>query len=378
VYYNRNVDYNVALQEAHQAFLTRFKKRGATKNAQELESILREIKTFSSQMNSLPEDDEVYKSLKEQYFDLIQLTTNILNNRRKGSFSSTALFNRRHYNDKTGSGIKAVRADDIFEEELAALFSATEFLGTNNSEALNADIHLFGRTYQTSRAINLALDKNYSDNSIREILRKLAEKLGREYQSDSLQIKTGKTDVKGLSASLEISQNIPFSIERLFSLIKGKSFTVKNYSSFTKDTAGKPGTKDLADIGIHLGNSNLYKAITGAMSELGLGSKQLLNFFYRGSNTILNDCHGYGDSVQKHWSHMRLIYELRGSGLLDENGHVSVADYIIWNDPNTDNITVADTATLLFNLLNSNNARKSLFNDVQISALQVSKGKTRI
>jgi hypothetical protein len=81
-----------------------------------------------------------------------------------------------------------------------------------------------------------------------------------------------------------------------------------------------------------------------------------------------------GDEVATHFGHMRLIYELRGSGLLDENNHVLPVKYIIYNDPYSDAIYVKDTASILREILLSDVPNPKLFGGISISAGKIKSG----
>jgi hypothetical protein len=68
---------------------------------------------------------------------------------------------------------------------------------------------------------------------------------------------------------------------------------------------------------------------------------------------------------------LRFIYELRGSGLLDQNGLVMPVKYLIYNDPDSDAIFVKDTASLILEILESSTRINSLLGEVTLSAYKV-------
>ena len=73
-------------------------------------------------------------------------------------------------------------------------------------------------------------------------------------------------DVRGKAVTLNYSKDLPVNVERLMYLMKDATFSAKNYTS-------NEGQKLFSEIGLHLGQSNLYKAITGALSEVQMGHK---------------------------------------------------------------------------------------------------------
>jgi hypothetical protein len=54
--------------------------------------------------------------------------------------------------------------------------------------------------------------------------------------------------------------------------MKDAAISAKNYKS-TSWAGGQMSIKDLAEINLQLGHTNLYKAITGALSEVKLGHR---------------------------------------------------------------------------------------------------------
>ncbi|MBR4261635.1 MAG: hypothetical protein IKQ33_06800 [Clostridia bacterium] len=70
--------------------------------------------------------------------------------------------------------------------------------------------------------------------------------------------------------------------------------------------------------------------------------------------------------VETHWGHLKLIYEIKGTGLIDENGNpVAPVQYIILNDPNTENIYVKSANGLIQDLIKN---EVSKIGGVRISA----------
>jgi hypothetical protein len=365
-HYSDEESYAKILQDAHNALINRFKRLDDSKNAQELERILYEIKITAKSLNK--NQDPVSKELYQQYLELIQTASSIQNqNRGKGTqlrkLSANTLFRREHGTQVSSS------ADDIFEEDLAAVLTAASQLNNKNSK-INMEMFLLGSKSAKLKSLkNINLENEYEDTVI-EIINKMAEKSGSRAKVQNLNVATGKIDIKGFSQSLEISKDLPFNISRLMELMKDATFSLKNYKSFKNGTFIDP-----EEIGLHLGNTNLYKAITGTLSEIGVGYKQQNSFFYRGAYTYLGNKHGLENQVATHFGHMRLIYELRGSGLLDESGHVLPVKYLIYNDPNSDAIYVKDTASLLKDLLMSSSTNYKLFGGIILQSGKI-KSKT--
>lgn len=358
--YNPNKDFSQILNEIHDRILVKMKLKTYKKEAQELQTILQELKQVAHDFDNVT-DSVIGLDLKNEFKDIIDLAYQLQMDtgvHGKGLKAST-LFRREH-------GTSTIKeANDIFEEDLAAVLAAGEILGSGNKD-IEIRQFLFGTTptgTRATKAYNLIGDL---DESVEKLIKTLADK---ENKKASTQIRraSGKIDIHGKSITLNYSKRIPFKVERLMQLMKDATLSVKNYKSynFTQDIY-----KDLSDIGIRLGNSNLYKAVTGALSEIQLGHKQQLAFFCRGMNTMIGNTHGYGDITKQHFSHLRFMYELRGSGLLDENNRVMPVKFIIYNDPNSDNIYVRDTASIILEALQ--NSKNNLFGEISIPASVIS------
>lgn len=350
-------DFSVALQKIHDAMIKKMKTKTDKRNALELQSILQQIKQTAKEMNSISDSapgaaiNSDFQELINQAF-LFQKKSGV----HGGLLQANTLFRRQH-------GTKTVKeADDIFEEDLAAVLAAAEFMGGNTS--ISMQDFLVGTSSTTTRSI-----ANLADDTASGILQKLAEYENKKV-STKITKNTGKVDINGKSITLSYSKDLPFSIERLLVLMKDATISAKNYKS-TSWANGQVSIKDLAEINLQLGHTNLYKAITGALSEVKLGHKQQHEIFYRGINTIINNSHGYGDITQLHFNHLRFIYELRGSGLLDSNGLVMPVKYLIYNDPDSDAIFVKDTASLILEILQSSTRVNSLLGEVTLSASKV-------
>lgn len=363
--------YNIILQGLHDSIIRDFKNSENEKKAKELENILREVKKEAREIDNLSDTDRVTSRIKGQYYDLIALANQILRQGRKTGMQARKLFHRAHGSVKniTDSNGKRI-SDDIFEEEFAAFISAVEASATDFIGVSDMDIHLFGTSSQTTGAMKLAKQKGYEEG-ITKHLEKMVQEIKKDYEVQDFEVfRKGKIDVSGINAQLIISKNVHANMQRLAALLQGANFTVKNYKSkrYSKKLEQKyqvsPG-----QMKIKLGDTELFKAVTGVLAEVGADYDPQFRFFYRGANTIVLNSHGFSGLAQEHWGHIKIIYELRGSGLMDSNGNLTKADYIIWNDPDTDNIAVADTGTLLMNIIQKRNV--GIFGDVSITGKQI-------
>jgi len=131
---------------------------------------------------------------------------------------------------------------------------------------------------------------------------------------------TGKVDVS-VPMNIEITENGDDLINNFLKAIQGMNFSLKNYRSKILSKNKKTGkynyigTRSEGEISLHLGDSNLPKAVMGALSPY-LSVKDQENVYYRGI-TILSgkskepDTASYKE-INEHFAHLRFIYELRG------------------------------------------------------------------
>lgn len=359
ILYSKDRPYNEILEDVHSRMRLKMLRNQHTKDALELQTILQEIKKVAADFNNL-NDSVIGQELRDQYQDLIKMAFNVQSQFHSGNLKANTLFRR-------GSETKTIAsADNIFEEDLAALLTAGEILGGN--EDIKIEYFLMGTKSTGTKATRHYNPKDMlDDKNVEKLLQQLAEK---EQKRVSTQVRdaTGKVDINGRAITLSYSKDLPFKVERLMQLMKDATFSVKSYTSKAWDIENK---KDWSEIGLTLGNSNLYKAVTGALSEVKMGHKQQNSFFFRGVNTILNNSHGFGNITTTHFSHLRFIYELRGSGLLDENGLIMPVKFLIYNDPSSNAIYVKSTASIILEALDSATRGNNLLGDISLSASKV-------
>ena len=311
VLYSKDKPYGEILEEVHRRMRLKMLKNQHKKEALELQTILQEIKKVSKDLNN-SEDSVIGSEIRNQYEELINTAFSIQSQFHGSGFKASTLF-RRSNDTKT-----IAAADNIFEEDLAAILTAGEVMGGN--EDVNIECFLFGTKGTGTRATrSYHPEELVDDKKVEDLLYQLAEKENRR-ASTQIRDAAGKIDISGKAVTLNYTKDLPFKVSRLMYLMKDATFSAKSYSSRAWDIENK---KDWSEIGLHLGNSNLYKAVTGALSEVKVGWKQQNQFFFRGMNTILRNSHGLGNVAATHFSHLRFIYELRGSGLLDDNNLLS-------------------------------------------------------
>lgn len=358
--YHNDIPYDQVLNTVHERLKMKMMRNTAKREALELQTILTNLKIAAKDFNNTS-DSPTGVRMATEFDELIQTAFSLQSQHHGSNFLASTLFRRGH---KTKT---IAEADNIFEEDLAAILAAGEILGGN--ENITIQQFLFGTqstgtkaTQSYSKQLNILDDENVS-----LLLQKLAEK-EQKRASTQVQNATGKIDISGKAITLSYEKQLPPQVERLMYLMKDATISAKSYSSKSWDINNK---KDWSEIGLHLGNTNLYKAVTGALSEVQMGHKQATSFFFRGINTILHNSHGNANLTATHFSHLRFIFELRGSGLLDESGLVLPVKYLIYNDPSSDVIYVKDTASIILEALESATRSSNLLGDISLSASKV-------
>lgn len=363
--------YAGVLNKIHNYVEQDMKNHTLKNEAYELQTILQDIKKVASMMRREPihaADLDLYNQYKDFILEIGAIQTAARTESqvsgkpgiRKTELES-ALF-RRDNKTKTIQG-----TDNIFEEDFAALIAALEKRLTGST---NIQQFLGGtKTADVSGEFTKELQQQ-----VAEVLEDTANQMGVELNSKNLTVKKAqKIDTYGLPQEivLEITMNTP-PLERLAYYLQNATFTDKQYSTWTNQGY----TKRYSQLSLHLGNTILYKPVVGVVSEVYKDVNVQRMIFFRGM-TIL----GYPNSnhsatteeVAIHFNHMRFIYELRGTGLYDDYGNAAIAKYLIYNDPNSDNIFVRDTASIILEYLGKQST--NIFGGITLAASQAKSSK---
>ena len=188
----RKSNYEHDLNSIHNAMLAKMKRNTNKREAQELQTILQEIKITAKHLkDGITPKDFISQELFDQYAQLIEETAALQNQFHRGNYAAHTLFRRAHnYNQTFETG-----ADDIFEEDLAAIL-ATIGSKTTNKDLGNIELYLVGGKTAGAKNINLikTLGKDYENQSI-EVVNKMAEKSGSRTKVKEIKTSVHKTDV---------------------------------------------------------------------------------------------------------------------------------------------------------------------------------------
>lgn len=362
--YYRNRPLNEFLDSVHEEMWMKYKIQKQAEqqkiNAQKIELFLRTLKQAANNPMTI---------FEEEFLNQVLEIMNANSGRKNKLTSASQLFKRSHFKPKSknrskSGGVQASTGfDDIFEEEFAAVLIA--LMGTNSVQTM------------AHEKINTPLFEMFNEGSheakqFQQHYMKKVKKIVEENAIDSrnemftgVKFESGKTDISTTGFNIEgnvVTQMRPEWQEAL-PLLQKANFSLKNYSS--SRWMGEADMKNLVteiDGDIHLGNTNVYKAITSALISLGVNFSNAQSVFYRGYWGTVNK-----NRKHPHLYHLRFLYELSGAGAITKNGEQAAeVNYIVFNDPASDNIYVKSVAELIVDMLN-NTQGSGLFSNVKIS-----------
>lgn len=391
-FYRRQIGYNSILFSIHRGIEKRYIKNNISNEIAEAEKMqvgLRQLKlTIKNLNNSISQEEDLARYVQvETVRNLAQESTNIVNRISKSNHNASTFFYRPSTQYKTSEG----RIVQIFEEEIAALM-ASSLPGKIADKAKAVKNFIAGSNLVTVEGyipnekdidqISGNILEKYSDEQIK----KYKHKVQHAYKSGKVDIDFSKVDKNSIIASSDIN---PF-LQELLGLLAGKTFSLKNYQSLqwiSQEQAAKRKilkeeilnknrkTKQVQiakgnQYRIGFGDTQLEKAILGELSEFFSDLSVRRIIYYRGyhylAGTALPPHSSSQKMVETHWGHLKLIYEIKGTGLIDENGNpVAPVQYIILNDPNTENIYVKSANGLIQDLIKN---EVSKIGGVKISA----------
>lgn len=323
--------------------------KGDVTKAKEMEAILRAIKKTKIVSEENPnnlesEFDKQCYIIAQQAMETLKLASGSDKLPAKKLFSTT---HSRGY--ELG---KSMQVDDIVEAELASVLGAIQNLAsTKDSISLEGvDIinnystgRLKGNLAEEVQQLTRSVTKDTVANVINRIQNTQFQKKAYKNVAAKLkdtQAKSIKTDIQ--SFNIELTAELKPEWQQIASVFSNANFTIKNYISKRKGGIA---------VQIHFGESNPYKSIMAQLGHLGYSFKQSQHIFFHSLNSWLKR---ETKAVQIHIPHLRFAYELEGNGLYDSDGmSISGADFLIVNDPISENIYVRSTKQMIANALKS-------------------------
>ena len=326
--------------------------------ARQMEEILRKIK--STNITQINESNNLESAFDQQCFEIANKALNSI----KTASGSDKLYAKRLFSTTHGRGYelgKQLNVDDIVEAELVSVLQSIQTLAFNDISVEDIDLFSARTTGRVTGNLSEEAQKimdGVTDQTIQNVINRIQNTNFRNKAYQKLTAKLKDTQARSVKADVR-SYNIELLAElkpewEQFSVFAGASFTIKNYISKRKN--------DVA-VRISLGESNPYKSVMAQLSSLGYSFPQSQHIFFHSLNSWMKNG---TKAVQMHIPHLRFAYELEGSGLYDADGaSISGADFLIVNDPISENIYVRSTKAMIANALKSSLASAEPFTSKQ-------------
>lgn len=343
------------LQEAHERMKQQFGDTQA--NAEEMqakiiENFLRQIKIrASNRRNGNPAQD-----FNEDIYDQI-LDSIVLKN------------GRTLYNLFQRTGHTNAQQGQYFEDDFAALLAAVVNVIEEPKTKITAKEFSVGQSTGTT---GIDLNQIVEDEIITPFKEQVLEKTAEELQRNNPSYVFGKIDTRVNKEIINVNGRIDLP-EGLLEALSNATFTDKSYRSIS----WKNGSQiSLGDREITLGNSDLYRALSGSLSALGFSFKDIQYIFYGGENISFgkDDTPPTENSIEvrQHIYHLRFMYELTGAGIVYKdfgNELFGGAKFLVYNDPTSLDITVVSTRKIISDLIfNTNYEMNNPYGRISISS----------
>lgn len=332
------------LQEVHSRMLMKFN----IANSQEV-AIAKKLQTYLQYFKKIfnhPEnymtddpllaalglDEEAIKEMRTRFQQVLQVTDKY-----------NQIFRSQHnwYNNRTDF-------DDIVEGEVNALLQvmAEKATGVKNIDLGQKIVGNISAIVDMPQEIGTEMVDKLVESFHGKLSTKKATKLLEELHVSA---RAGKIDVAGYNKDLVLTANIIPQFQEFIDLFSSINFSIKNYKG--------DGAYD-----IHLGKTSPFKAMYGSLTSLGYSHEDAIHIYthsrisYQQKKNMVarnNDIF-----------HLRFMYELTGSGLVSILGDggkqdLGAADYLIYNDPVSDNIFVKSTKQMINEIITSKNMKVS-------------------
>lgn len=354
----RNPNVSKILDKVHKRMLAQYNPRGALKKDIEDAKVLSDFLYILKQRAMSRKGSNSFIKLQNDIYDMILDNIELPNHR-----SVAKLFTRiGEYNKITGQQ---------FEDDLGAVIAAVVNLASNDKHTTFEDFSL-GNVAGTTDIDLLSGIETVTKKYVKNIANLTQEELEKNNPGFVL----GKIDtyVKGEIVNVNGSIDFPPGV---LEALSNATFSDKAYRSTRWDKELQERVQ-IGDKEIHLGNSNPFRAVLGTMSSLGFSKSDAQYVFYAGRN-IVNGLDNEPppeepDFVGQHIYHLRYVYELTGAGILYKDygsDFVSGARFLVYNDPDSENITVVATSQIISELLNSEKFPKNPYGIIGVSTLSL-------
>ena len=320
------------LQAVHSIMLENIQEDKNAEKAKEMESYLRYFKKVFFNPKDYQSDNKIIQALgldEEAILYMKKRFQQVLGVTEKYN----QIFQSKHawYKDRKDF-------DDIVEGELNALLQviAEEAFGRN--QEINLGQRIVGGEQATIDIDDLG------EIAVDKLINNISEKINKVQNTpliediESVSSKSGKTDNRGYQSTLIVSANMSKKFEDFIKLFSDVSFSVKNYQGSSSWD-------------IHLGSTIPIKAMYASLRGLGINKEESVHVY---SHSVAS--YNKNPNMIKRNNdifHLRFMYELTGMGLIDAQTKqpLNAVDFLIYNDPDSENIYVRSTQALINEIL---------------------------
>lgn len=235
-----------------------------------------------------------------------------------------------------------------FEDDLALVVE--EVLSMGSGKTIESGITKMGTQH-----INIRGQSNVATINVDDIAQDIIASVGTTIHNKMKNMKTkyvsvqGKIDISGLKAQVQITANPKSYLARIAYLLSKANISAKSYSSSYWHGRIKMQISKISQE-IHLGSTNPRRVYIDIFTKAaGTPPPVSLSLYMYLKNTK-------NVETREAASRLRFIYELTGYGqtyvnkaiqdVLDAEG-IGHANYLIYNDPASDNIYVQSTAAII-------------------------------
>lgn len=247
---------------------------------------------------------------------------------------------KNFFRSRSSSGVK-------FEQQIDKLIQLVMDSISETDLPENFTTQVGGESISTVKITQPLFDKVVTSPIWRKAIDNFnANRLLKQYFLPEVQQKVDVSGQKG-SGIISLKPNANTNLVKIYNLLTKCNFQAKNYSSadWVKQKA-KDLNWDLSKL--NFGNSR-FRFYASILSGLGNKQQDIENSYFWAIDNYIK----YSMIKTIIW-HFKVVYELTGFGAIDLQGNsLNTVNYIIFNDPATDFITVKSVQRIIKDVLNN-------------------------
>lgn len=314
------------LRDKRAQLFQRIELKKADENEQKLKNFFQSLKKYDK---SKPDEnsymgEEAFKILKE----------NILYSNQKFE---------KFFQKRGGAGLEQ-RLDRLFQ-------------GVAKSISVEGQKTTTTRIGNISNATNIVTKEIFDEIVKSDITRKYLLQQNELTDKFFLPKVQQKVDNDFTSLNITIDAQANQELKEIYSLLSKCRFQAKNYAPLTYNFKEKRMTTWKGTYNITFGNSN-YRFFNSVLNYLNTKTDTIDSLYKYAINNYMNN-----KKLSRIIWNFKQVYEITGIGAINFNSgqNLKTVNYIIFNDPSSDFITVKATSTLLYELIHSSKIPENPF-----------------